>query len=85
MVSVSKRWILDNVQMLYCTSGVLDLEDIKDFEEPKEGFETNLDHSEKLEIEKGDRRETFHIFIPGGFGWAEAFPFNAHPEETSEH
>jgi hypothetical protein len=56
MVSVSKRWILDNVQMLYCTSGVLDLEDIKDFEEPKEGFETNLGHNEKLEIEKGERR-----------------------------
>lgn len=85
MVSVSKRWILDNVQTLYCSSGVLDLEDIKDFEEPKEGFETNLDNIEKLEVEKGERRETFHILIPGGFGWAEAFPFTIYPEETDEY
>jgi hypothetical protein len=79
MVSVSKRWILDNVQMLYCSNGVLDLEDIKGFEEPEKGFETNLNNIEKLEVEKGERRETFQILIPGGFGWAEAFPFIAHP------
>lgn len=85
MVSVSKRWILDNVQMLYCSCGVLDLEDIKDFEEPKEGFETNLDDVERLKVEKGERRETFNIFISGGFGWAEAFPFTAYPEETNEY
>lgn len=85
MLSVSKRWILDNVQTLYCSSGMFDLEALKDFEDPKEGFETNLNHTEKLEVEKGERRETFHILIPGGFGWAEAFPFTAHPEETSEY
>ncbi|RXA16230.1 hypothetical protein EQO05_14395 [Methanosarcina sp. MSH10X1] len=85
MVSVSKRWILDNIQKLYCSSGILDLEDIKDFDEPEEGFETNLDKIEKLEVEKGERRETFRILIPGGSGWAEAFPFTAHPEETSEY
>ena len=85
MVLVSKRWILDNVQMLYCSSGVLDLDDIKNFKGPKEGFETNLSHIEKLEVEKGDRRETFHVLIPGGFGWAEAVPFTAYPEETDEY
>ncbi|ALK04553.1 MAG: hypothetical protein AAY43_01115 [Methanosarcina sp. 795] len=79
MVSVSKKWILDNVQMLYCSSGILDLEDVKGLEEPEEGFETNLNNIEKLEVEKGERRETFQILIPGGFGWAEAFPFIAHP------
>lgn len=85
MVSVSKRWILDNIQKLYCSSGILDLEDIKDFEEPEEGFETNLNNIEKQEVEKGERRETFHILIPGGFGWAEAFPFTAYSEETNEY
>lgn len=85
MVSVSKRWILDNVQKLYCSSGILDLEDVKGFKEPEEGFETNLNNIEKLEVEKGERRETFHILIPDGLGWAEAFPFTAHPEETSEY
>ena len=85
MVSVSKRWILDNVQTLYCSCGTLDLEDLKDFKELDEGFETNLSHIEKLEVEKGERRETFHVLIPGGFGWAEAFPFTAHPEETDEY
>ncbi|AKB56006.1 hypothetical protein A9239_11200 [Methanosarcina sp. A14] len=71
--------------MLYCSSGVLDLDDIRDFKEPEEGFETNLSHIEKLEVEKGERRETFHVLIPGGFGWAEAFPFTACLEETEEH
>ncbi len=42
MVLVSKRWILDNVQTFSCYCGKLDLEDIKDFEEHNEGFETNL-------------------------------------------
>lgn len=32
---------------------MFDLEDLKDFEDPKEGFETNLNHIEKLEVEKG--------------------------------
>ncbi|WP_011305471.1 hypothetical protein [Methanosarcina barkeri] len=85
MVSVSKRWILDNVQMLYCSCGVLELDDIKDFKEPDGGFETNLNHNEKLEVEKGERQETFNILIPGGFGWAEAFPFTAYPKETCEY
>lgn len=42
MVLVSKRWILDSVQTFSCYCGKLDLEDIKDFEEPNEGFEANL-------------------------------------------
>ncbi|WP_292379209.1 hypothetical protein [Methanosarcina sp. UBA289] len=49
--------------MLYCSHGVLDLEDLKDFKEPKKGFETNLNNIEKLEVEKGERTETFHILI----------------------
>ena len=80
MVLVSKRWILDNVQMLYCSCGVLDLEDIKDFKEPKEGFETNLGHIEKLEVEKGERKETFHEKtagnLPGLFNVRRGYPGN---------
>jgi hypothetical protein len=72
MVSVSKKWIKENVNWLSGFGGQITLADIDEIQVPKGGFDTTLTAAGKDMVEAGLHCKPFNILLPGGLGWATA-------------
>lgn len=72
MVSVSRKWIKENVEKLYAFGGQIDKDAVLKMHVPRGGFETTLTKTGKEQVGYCERKEKFHILIPE-IGWADVF------------
>lgn len=71
MVNVTRRWIDENVDTLYCFGGQVDKENYKEYVVGIKTLQTTL--SAAAVRGKVSIKGKFGILIPG-LGWADCFP-----------
>ena len=71
MTNVSRKWIDENVESLYCFGGQVDLDNYKEYIIGIKTLQTTLSSAAiRGEV---DIKGKFRILIPG-VGWADCFP-----------
>jgi hypothetical protein len=81
MVTVSKKWIRENVVKLSSRDGRITLDNLDRVATPPGGFPITLSQIGKCVVEAGERTEKFRIALPGKYGYADAWP-QSKPIET---
>ena len=72
-MNVKIEWINECVEKLYCFGGQIDLGNFEEYVSSKT-LQTTLTKKGILAVERCERKEKFHVLIPG-VGWADVWVY----------
>lgn len=83
MVSVTRKWIKENVEQLSAHGNQITLENFEEYLVGIKSLQITLSGAGKDKVESRDATEKFHLLIPG-VGWADCFGYSNEMQESEE-